>query len=81
MKNTGSALFEEAYFILKNNTDNIGKIHNLAEEADRIINESSAVFTKKRKRRSRLCRVAFFSLGAAFASAVIGIVSLIIGII
>ena len=81
MKNTGSAMFEEAYFILKNDLGNSTKSQSLAEEADRIIGESCAVFSKKYKRKTKLGRVAVFSLGAAFASAVIGVITLFIGII
>ncbi len=81
MKNTGSALFEEAYFILKNDIRSAAQSHSLAEEADRIISESCVVFSKKYKRKTKLGRVASFSLGAAFASAVIGMITLFIGII
>ena len=81
MKNTGSALFEEAYFILKNDLGNSTKSQSLAEEAERIIGESCDIFSKKYKRKTKLGRAAFFSLGAAFASAVIGVITLFIGII
>ena len=77
MKNTGSTLFEEAYFILKNGCDTSAKKCSLAEEADRIISESSAIFSKRRKRRSLFGRMAMFSLGAATSSAVIGLIALI----
>ena len=76
-----SRYFDEAYFVLKNDSSSLDvKTHSLAEEADRIISESCILFTKKRKKSRALGRAAFFSLGAGFASAVIGIVSLIIGI-
>jgi len=82
MKNTGSSIFEEAYFVLKNNPSCADiKNNSLAEEADRIISESCILFTKKRKKSRALGRAIFFSLGVGFASVVIGIVSLLIGIL
>ena len=81
MKSTRSALFEEAYFVLKKDCGGEQKNTSLAEEADRIIRDSSAFFTRKRKRRSAAGRAAFFSLGAATSAAIIGIASLLIGMI
>lgn len=82
LKNTGSSFFEEAYFVLKNDcTSPETKSLSLAEEADKIISESCFLFAKKQRKRHAFGRAALFSLGAAAASAVIGIVSLIIGIV
>ncbi len=81
MKNTGSAYFEEAYFILKNTSaDHIeaGKNRDLAEEAERIIKEASSYFKGHAKRHSIIGRAAMFALGAASSSAMIGIIVLII---
>ncbi len=80
MKNTGSSYFEEAYFILKNTSDPITteKNRDLAEEAERIIRETSSYFKGRAKRHSIIGRVAMFALGAASSSAMIGIIVLII---
>ena len=80
MKNTGSSVFDEAYLIIRNDYSDDGTCSNLAEEAERIIKESSDIFKKKRKKSIVARRAAIFALGAASSSAIIGIVSLLIAL-
>ena len=80
MKSTGSPVFDEAYLVIRNDYSDDFACPNLAEEAERIIRETSDIFKKKRKKRIAARKIAFFALGAASSGAIIGIVSLIIAI-
>ena len=70
LKNIGSDFFEEAYFVLKGNTD-MAKYTDadIIREANRIIDENIG----KRRRiniKKMIMRVALFASGAAVASVI-----------
>lgn len=74
LKNTGSALFDEAYFVVKENGGARAQSGDMVSEATRIIRENSDV--KKRHGRGRGFRewILFFFgfLGGAVAMIIVG---------
>ena len=54
LKNTGSALFDEAYFVVKENGGAAAESGDMVSEATRIIEENSGA--KKRRSRARSFR-------------------------
>jgi hypothetical protein len=63
LKNTGSALFEEAYFVMRSDEMAEGKSEmDMVAEASRIIDEN---FGKKRFRLPRFLTLSFSFLGGA----------------
>lgn len=71
LKNTGSALFEEAYFVMRSEEMAEGKSEaDMVSEATRIIEEN---FGKRKKRRKipRLLTLLFSFLGGALLTFVI----------
>ena len=72
LKNTGSALFEEAYFILRENSElaDRGRTENidLVKEANRIIEENTD-FEVKRKSPVNASAVLIFLSGALISAA------------
>lgn len=73
LKNTGSALFEEAYFIIKENSEpcgtDEGKDVDLVREASRIIAENTD-FEVKRRSPIGISTVLIFLSGAFISAAV-----------
>ncbi len=76
LKNTGSDVFEEAYFILREDTPKSGA-DDIVFEAQRIVKENTA----EKEKRSRTPRTAekLLLFGAGFFSA--GLISLLIVLI
>lgn len=64
LKNTGSPLFEEAYFIVRADVPAPGGSHTLVEEANRIIARNSGEFPRFRRHTFPAGWLAF-TLGAA----------------
>lgn len=66
LKNTGSSLFEEAYFVLKNEGEGNSSHATLVKEANRIIEEN---FARKKsfKKIFNLRNLTAFCLGSAVA--------------
>ncbi len=64
LKNTGSSVFEEAYFVIKSNSQRIERYTNreLIEEANRIIEENTKLYKNKSKRPS-LGNLIIFGIG------------------
>ncbi len=78
LKNTGSEIFEEAYFIVKEKTKQKLKGNApLIEEANRIIDEN-VNFGCKKSRRINLKSVLIFGAGFLIAAAVFTAVLLLI---
>lgn len=78
VKNTGSKYFEEAYLILKSDTE-VSSEPTLAEEADRIIREASLKVTPaKSSAATPLSRALSFAMGVFTSGLAIGIVALLI---
>ncbi len=82
INDTGSDIFEQAYFIIKDETksEKIGKT-DMIREASRIIDENllGAYFGKEKKirKRKKACDTLMFSLGALCGSGIIGILWMI----
>jgi len=72
VRDTGSRLFGEAYFVLREGLDGERiRENDLAAEADRILRER--FFTPKRRwRRPRLVSVGLFVLGALIGAVLAG---------
>lgn len=73
LKNTGSALFEEAYFVMRSLEMAEGRTEaDMVAEADRIIEEN---FGKRRKRaeKRRLLSLAFSFMGGALLTLTIAL--------
>ncbi len=81
VKNTDSALFEEAYFILKRNPSPQPAVSEseMAEEADRIVKDVYG-FAPLCRRRSFGTKILAFVLGAAASSVLFGITALVISL-
>ena len=83
LKNTGSEIFEEAYFILKEKTEKsrIGE-NDMVREANRIIDENLLCACYKNGGptviRERLKTLFWYTAGALSCGSVIGIAALII---
>ena len=77
LKNTGSELFEEAYFILKPNAYN-KKEDDIILEATRIIGEATDIKPKKRNVSHTVSRIACFILGAIIGGGGAMLINLII---
>ena len=68
LKNTGSSIFESAYFVLKEDSVNKGdpfSYTDMVHEANRIIEENLA--GKKRNKSIYIILLAAFLLGALFS--------------
>lgn len=80
LKNTGSDLFEEAYFILKS-TDEEGSFEKrqeiLIKEASRII-EDSLCNGEKRKKRAIPASISLYAAGFLSAALIITVLILVI---
>lgn len=63
LKNTGSPVFEEAYFIVRDRETGIDAKKDIVSEASRIVDEMLG--KRKGGTRERLIYVATFMLGAA----------------
>jgi hypothetical protein len=71
VKNTGSDLFDEAYFILKDDVPSNSELDgNIVRAATAIINQSGFLRQSAPKRRQKRGGVIPFLLGVAFASAI-----------
>lgn len=80
LKNTGSSLFSEAYFIVNEGRDNSrAQIKDMLSEADRIIDESiSRDSTDKGEKRRKLLRFLLpFLLGVVLTLSVAILISLL----
>lgn len=74
IKDTGSKLFREAYFVLREGADTGFVCENdLAAEADRILRERFPS-RKFRIKRSRAVAVITFTVGIAVGAALMGII-------
>ncbi len=74
VKDTGSRLFDSAYFIVREGADE-GGIKDMVEEASRIINEKTAENACPNSYK----RFFSFSLGAAFCSVIFAAMVLLLG--
>ena len=86
VKNAGSPCFEEAYLVLRRgrNAAETGEAaRTMAEEAERIIRESTARYLRERKRAPihRLSPPLAFALGAGASSVLIGAGALLAGLL
>ena len=75
LKNTGSALFEEAYFVMRSEEMAEGKSEaDMVSEATRIIEEN---FGKRKRRRKipTLLTLLFSFLGGALLTFIIALIS------
>jgi hypothetical protein len=75
LKNTGSALFEEAYFVMRSEEMAVGKSEaDMVSEATRIIEEN---FGKRKSRRKipTLLTLIFSFLGGALLTFIIALIS------
>ena len=74
LKNTGSALFDEAYFVVKENGGARAQSGDMVSEATRIIKENSGAKKKRPGGRSfREWMLFFFGfLGGAVAMIIVG---------
>ena len=54
LKNTGSDLFEEAYFILNNKRSAQASTYDMIKEANRIVADNNIIPKKEEKQRSPL---------------------------
>lgn len=68
VKNTGSRIFEEAYFILREKADSSGKKQDMVTEANRIIaantlSPEKALTARRERKKERRRRLLFFFLG------------------
>ena len=71
LKNTGSALFDEAYFIMRSEEMTEGKTEaDMISEASRIIEENFGKNTKRRKVPKPLALIISFISGAILTLAV-----------
>lgn len=80
LKNTGSSVFEEAYFVIKENTETEDcekEELDLLQEANRIIEENTDFEVKRKSRRINLRAVSVFLLGFLTSS----VISLIINLL
>lgn len=78
LKNTDSDIFDEAYFVLRRDTDSeYYEDTDMVEEARRIIEGVSGVRRNEKKRRGAW----FFSLGALCASAVLALAGILLALI
>lgn len=85
IKNTNSKFFEEAYFILKENTKDEKKTSDSAmiREANRIVNENfvcpqPAGLSRKPKKIRRIPYALWFLSGAFFSSALLTLIFFLI---
>ncbi len=78
LKNTDSDIFDEAYFVLRRDTDSeyYGDT-DMVDEAKRIIENVSGARRIEKKRRG----VWFFSLGALCASAALALAGILLALI
>ena len=76
LKNTGSPLIEEAYFVLKSSPKDKKNASDMVSEANRILSENvglpkKAIFMRKEKREKWRDRFIFFLSGAVAGIALI----------
>ncbi len=77
LKNTGSAVFEEAYFVIKGKADEKSKSSvALVEEANRIIDENVNFGLKKRGSKFNIKSFLIFAIGFLSATAILLLVLL-----
>jgi len=75
VKDTGSQIFEEAYFVLRRGAEGSGPSHSgedMVQEAQRIVEESTLSYVRHKKRRQIRGRLVSFLAGAAAASLLLG---------
>ena len=67
LKNTGSSIFEEAYFIIRSDKkESTGKTYTcdeLIEEANRIIEENSTLQRDKKRKIPTVANTVIFAIG------------------
>ena len=72
LKNTGSSVFEEAYFVIKEdreeNKKDFSKKRDFIKEANRIIEENTDFYFYKRKREKIFKNAIIFGVGFLSAS-------------
>jgi hypothetical protein len=68
IKNTGSNLFEEAYFVVKEDSrcNEVGL--SIIDEANRIIEENVTGEKRKKKRTANYVNILFFAIGLFVAA-------------
>ena len=73
MKNPGSAVFEEAYFVLRDGEETAGGTFDIIEEANRIIKENTDE-EKRSKNTFFKCTLPIFLTGFLIGAAVLSVV-------
>ncbi len=68
LKNTGSPLFEEAYFILREEAEAKGPRADMVSEANRIVAANALPPREAKRKGNRLLMTFFFLLGALLGS-------------
>ena len=90
IKDTKSGIFDEAYFILKNNTDVSVQTRDMVAEANRIINCSvtenaegdllkNSGISLHQKRAEKYIRPLWFSLGVLFCCGIFAATLVLLG--
>ncbi len=78
LKNTDSTLFDEAYFVLRKDSDKENyRESDMVDEAKRIVEGASGERSVDKKRKS----VWFFSLGAVCATAFFSLLGLLLSLL
>ena len=84
MKNIGGRYFDEAYFILKNDSPHSPLTavlsSDLSREAETIVRSAMNKNATKTKKSQIITRLIAFALGAATSSALIGLFALILAL-
>ena len=79
LKNTGSHIFDEAYFVVSHEGENAVTKSDMVVEANRIIEESlNEGYTEKRKHVKGVSFLIPFFLGVLIASAIFAAISILI---
>ena len=80
VKDTGSRIFEEAYFVIRrgiDEEDSRPSENDMVREATRLVTQSGADYPATRRRRRLRTKILFFLAGAAAATSIFGGVWLI----
>ena len=79
IRETNSALFEEAYFVLRSDVTKKRQAHSedqMIKEADRLIKDSLSFAYPSRSAKKSRQAVKAFIIGAAFSGAVFAVIAL-----
>ena len=75
VKDTGSTIFEEAYFVIRRGVDERAPRpteNDMVQEATRIITQNGAAYPATRRRTRRIARLITFLAGAVTAASFFG---------